>query len=197
VVERSEAPFRTALRFAAAANAIDFGAVAEVEQPDSLLFIRQAMSETLIGNAGALEKAAGSAEKILYLGDNAGEIVFDRLLIEQLPKEKVVFVVRGGPVINDATREDAMAAGITGWVPVADNGSDVPGTLLAECSDQFRRLFAAADLVIAKGQGNYETLSGADKKIFFILKVKCRVIARHIGCPPGCLVVRESAPSPT
>lgn len=194
-VDRSEAPFETALRFAAAANAIDFGAATEVEQPDSPLFIEQAMSETLFGHVEALQEAAGSAKKILYLGDNAGEIVFDRLLIEQLPMEKVVFAVRGAPVINDATREDAIAAGITGLVTVVDNGSDMPGTLLEECSDRFMRHFAAADLVISKGQGNYETLSDVDKKIFFILKVKCRVIATHLGCATGTLVVKETTSS--
>ncbi|MBL0715835.1 MAG: DUF89 family protein [Desulfosarcina sp.] len=191
-VEQSDSPFETALRFAAAANAIDFGAVTEVEQPDSPVFIEQAMSATLFGHVDALQQAAGSAEKILYLGDNAGEIVFDRLLIEQLPIEKVVFAVRGAPVINDATRADAIAAGITGLVTVLDNGSDAPGTVLAECSDRFRRHFDAADLVISKGQGNYETLSDVDKKIFFILKVKCRVIARHIGYTPGSLVLKEA-----
>ncbi|MBW1955556.1 MAG: DUF89 family protein [Deltaproteobacteria bacterium] len=191
-VGQSNAPFETALRFAAAANAIDFGAVAEVEQPDSPVFIEQAMSETLFGHAEAFQQVAGSAKKILYLGDNAGEIVFDRLLIEQLPLERVVFVVRGAPVINDATLADAVAAGITNLVTVMDSGSDAPGIVLSECSDRFRRCFDAADLVISKGQGNYETLSDVDKKIFFILKVKCRVIARHIGCAPGSLVVKET-----
>ena len=158
------------------------------------LFIRRALSEKLHGDAAATaETPRGRRERILYLGDNAGEIVFDRLLIEQLPMEKVVFCVRGAPVINDATMEDAKAAGIAALVETMDNGSDAPGTILAECSDHFRRRFDAADLVISKGQGNYESLSDADKKIFFILKVKCEVIARHIGCAPGSLVVRNSA----
>ena len=192
-VEQSTFPFETALRFAAAANAIDFGAIADVEQPDSQLFIRSALSEKLHGDAAALQKAAWSAQRILYLGDNAGEIVFDRFLIEQLPMERVVFCVRGAPVINDATMEDAKAAGITALVKTMDNGSDAPGTILSECSNRFRRRFEATDLVISKGQGNYETLSDIGKKIFFILKVKCRVIARHIGCAPESLVVRNSA----
>jgi uncharacterized protein with ATP-grasp and redox domains len=191
-VELSPSPFETALRFAAAANAIDFGAVADVEQPGCRLFMQQALCAKLCGDVVPLQKAARSARRILYLGDNAGEIVFDRLLIEQLPTERVTFCVRGAPVINDATMADAQAAGITGLVETIGNGSDAPGTILAECSDHFRRRFEAADLVISKGQGNFESLSEADKKIFFILKVKCRVIARHIGCAPGSLVVSES-----
>jgi hypothetical protein len=192
VIDQVASPFETALRFAAAANAIDFGAPADVERPESRLFIQQALSAKLYGDVVSLKTAARSARSILYLGDNAGEIVFDRLLIEQLPMGKVVFCVRGAPIINDATMEDAKAAGITGLVKTVDNGSDAPGTILAECSDRFRRRFDAADLVISKGQGNYESLSDTGRKIFFILKVKCRVIAHHIGCAPGSLVVRGS-----
>jgi uncharacterized protein with ATP-grasp and redox domains len=136
-----------------------------------------------------LRESAGRATSILYLGDNAGEIVFDRLLIGQLPRQKVTYVVRGNPVINDATMSDALATGMTDLVEVIDNGSDAPGTILETCSVAFRRRFQSADLVIAKGQGNYETLSEADKSIFYLLKVKCPVIARDIGCDVDDLVV--------
>ena len=190
VVERSSFPFETAVRFAAAGNAIDFGALAEVGQPDIDDFTAHSLSEPLFGSWEALWEAARSAETILYLGDNAGEIVFDRLLIEQLPMDKVTLAVKGRPVINDATMTDAKAAGITDLVNVIDNGSDAPGTVIEECSDIFKRYFDAADLVISKGQGNYETLSDVEKTIFFIVKVKCRVIADHIGCEPGAFVVK-------
>ena len=117
---------------------------------------------------------------------------FIRQALDAARMERVVFCVKGAPVINDATMDDAKAAGIAALVETMDNGSDAPGTILAECSNHFRRRFEAADLIISKGQGNYESLSDTGKKIFFILKVKCRVIARHIGCAPGSLVVRDS-----
>ena len=88
-------------------------------------------------------------------------------------------------MINDATREDAQTAGLTSLVTVMDNGSDAPGTILDTCSAAFRDRFVRSDLVIAKGQGNYETLSKEDQDIFFLLKVKCPVVARHIGCDVG------------
>jgi len=114
------------------------------------------------------------------------------LLIEQLPAEKVTVVVKARPVINDATMEDAKVAGLTEIVEVIDNGSDVPGTILESCSQTFRNRFAKADLIIAKGQGNYETLSDVEKNIFFILKAKCSVIAKDLGCEVGEMILRKS-----
>jgi uncharacterized protein with ATP-grasp and redox domains len=140
----------------------------------------------------AFGEALAEAENILYLADNAGEIVFDRLLIEQLPMEKVVVAVRGLPAINDATIQDAKIAGITELVEVIDNGSDAPATILEDCSERFLDAFNRADLIIAKGQGNYETLSDIDKNIFFLLKAKCPVIAGHIGCEVGELILKRN-----
>ena len=133
--------------------------------------------------------AVSRANNILYLGDNAGEIVFDRLLIEQLPCEKITFVVKGGPILNDALMEDAQIVGLTDVVDVIDNGSDAPGTILESCSEAFRLRFDESDLVIAKGQGNYETLSDVDKNIFFLVTPKCSVLARHLGREIGSLVL--------
>ena len=130
-----------------------------------------------------------NAGRILYLCDNAGEILFDKLLIEQLPYGKVTVSVRGFPVINDATMIDAEAAGLTALVEVIDNGSDAPGTLLEDCRRDFQERFKQADLVIAKGQGNYESLSEVRKEIFFLLNVKCQVIARKLGYHIGDLVL--------
>ena len=127
-----------------------------------------------------------------FLKDNAGEIVFDRLLIERLPPGKVTVAVRGFPVINDATLADAEGAGIHEVAEVIENGSDAPGTILDDCSESFRDRFDKADLVIAKGQGNYETLSEVDKDIYFLLKAKCPVIARDIGCQEGAMILKRS-----
>jgi len=117
--------------------------------------------------------------------------VFDRMLIERLPRENITFVVRGEPIINDATMQDAIETGMADLVPVIDNGSDAPGTILSDCSPEFRERFARADLIISKGQGNYETLSEEDRPIFYLLKVKCPVIAQDIGEPVGTLILRR------
>ena len=189
-LEGSRDPLETAVRLAIAGNIIDFGSNCDLT--DSR--VEEAIESSLVAPLSKsavedLRESAGRATSILYLGDNAGEIVFDRLLIEQLPRQKVTYVVRGSPVINDATMSDALATGMTDLVEVIDNGSDAPGTILETCSVAFRRRFQSADLVIAKGQGNYETLSEADKSIFYLLKVKCPVIARHIGCDVDDLAV--------
>jgi uncharacterized protein with ATP-grasp and redox domains len=120
--------------------------------------------------------------------------VFDRLLIEQLPLGKVTCAVRGAPAINDATIEDARETGLTDIVKVIHNGSDAPGTILPDCSEEFKEAFAGADLVIAKGQGNFETLSDVEnKRIFFLLQIKCPVIARDSGFPVGTFVIKDNS----
>ena len=189
----SEDPLATAVRLAIAGNIIDFGVNSPLEELD----LETAISESLDADfhsaqLESFKESATKAEEILYLCDNAGEIIFDRLLIEQLPYEKVTVVVKGKPVINDATMKDAEFAGLPKAVEVIDNGSDGPGTILESCSRYFRDRFARADLVIAKGQGNYETLSEVNKNIFFILKAKCPVIARDLDCEVGEMILRKS-----
>ena len=191
-VQESGDPFETATRLAAAGNIIDLAAKSGLEEPE----VHSALDESLDspldpGAVTVLRRAAKAARKILYIGDNAGEIVLDRLLVEQLGPDKVVFAVRGGPVINDAIRTDAEMSGMAGLVEIIDSGSDAPGTILEDCSEKFRRRFDEADLVLAKGQGNYETLSGRTGRsgVFFLLRVKCPVIARDTGRPLGSLVL--------
>ena len=189
-VRGSEDPFETAVRLAIAGNIIDLGVKTSLPESDVEKTIEQSLTASFDDSQiRALKDAAARAENILYLADNAGEIVFDRLLIEQLPTEKVAVVVKGEPVINDATMEDAKTAGLTDIVEVIDNGSDAPGTILETCSQRFRDRFENADLILAKGQGNYETLSDLDENIFFILKAKCPVIAGDIGCKIGDMIL--------
>jgi len=148
-------------------------------------------------DGGMLEQfreAVSGASDILYLGDNAGEIVFDKLLIEQIGPEKVTFVVKAGPILNDVLREDAEEVGLSGMVEVIDNGDDAPGTIVEGCSAEFQERFARAGVVISKGQGNYETLNDIDRDVFFLLQAKCGVIARHLNCEVGSLVLQRSDP---
>jgi uncharacterized protein with ATP-grasp and redox domains len=178
-------PLSAAVRLAVAANLIDMGAKTGWNEADVPGELERAARSDLSGDMESFRKAVARARRILYLTDNAGEIVFDRLLIEQLPRERVTAAVRGAPVINDATREDALAAGIDGLVEIIDNGSDAPGTVLEDCCAEFQRRFAEADLILAKGQGNFESLAGEPHNIFFLFRIKCPVTAAMVGRPVG------------
>jgi len=187
-------PFETAVRLALAGNVIDFGVDHGTDVSDEGLerMVSEAMAAYLSDDAVAsLRSRVHRAERILYVCDNAGEIVFDGLLMEQIGPAKVTAAVRGGPIINDATLEDARRVGLDRLVPVLDSGCDAPGLILEQCTLAFREAFAAADLVIAKGQGNFETLSGVDAPLLFLLKAKCPVIARHVGCRQGQYLVLD------
>lgn len=168
---------------------MDFAIMTSLDEPFIVQTIEVALSRPLaIDDVDELKAAIEAASSILYLCDNAGEIVLDWLLLEQMPRERVTFVVRGSPVINDATMEDADVAGISALVDVMDNGSDTPGTLLEECSHDCRDHFWQADVVISKGQGNYETLTGIGREVFHLLKAKCSIIGRDLGCEVGEIV---------
>jgi len=188
-VIKAKDPLSMAVRLAIAGNVIDLGINGNICEDHVLQAIQHALEEPFLGEIVRFRQAVVEAQSILYLADNAGEITFDRLLIEQLGPERVTLVVRGSPVINDATLADAQAVGLDQIVTIIDNGSDAPGTLLEDCSLGFRRIFAASDLILAKGQGNYESLSESSAPIFFLFKVKCPVIAAHIGQPLGTQVL--------
>lgn len=132
-------------------------------------------------------------ERILYIGDNAGECVFDRVLIEQLPRP-VTYVVRQAPIINDATMEDAIAAGIDRVADIVSSGTDAPGTVLSTCTSDFLDLLRQPWLKISKGQGNYEALSTGPYRVFFLLKAKCSVIARDLDVEEGQMIFASSHP---
>ena len=190
----SKDPLETAIRLAIAGNIIDFGVKSSLSESEVKNTINDSLTSYIDPeNIRKFKDAVSQAEEILYLADNAGEIVFDHLLIEQLPIDKITVVVKGSPVINDATIEDANVVGLDRIVEVIDNGSDGPGTILQTCSKEFLDRFEKADLIIAKGQGNYETLSGVDKNIFFLLKVKCPVIAEDIGCDVGKMILHTNS----
>ena len=188
-------PLLYALRMAIAGNVIDLGASSGIGDDAIRQSILQVFSEPFEADMDAFRRALSSAGDVLYITDNAGEIVFDRLLLEQLPVRRVVVAVRGHAVLNDATMADAESAGLVGPYMVISNGSDAPGTLLDDCSEEFRLFFASAGMVIAKGQGNYESLSGQSNKVWFLLKIKCPVLARATGLPLGTHAVLSAAPS--
>jgi uncharacterized protein with ATP-grasp and redox domains len=186
-------PLMNAARIAIAGNMIDLGINGNVTEKDVHQAVRQALFGPFSGDQELFRQSVANARTILYLADNAGEIAFDRLLIEQVLPERVTLVVRGAPVINDATRVDAEEVGLDEIVEVIDNGSDAPGTLIEDCSPEFLRRFANADLIIAKGQGNFESLSDQAGNIFFLFKVKCPLVANHIRQPVGTQVLVHSS----
>ena len=194
LVSHSSEPLETALRIAIAGNIIDLGVKESYDLEATLeRVLRQEMA---INDIEALRTALMEHRSILYLADNAGETVFDRVLIETLD-QSIMYVVKASPTINDATREDAIAAGIDQVAEIIDNGSDAPGTLLDQCSKVFRDRFSQAKLIIAKGQANYESLSDNPAPIFFLLQAKCSVIARNLGVVEGSVILKRQKSSLT
>lgn len=198
-VRRDPHPLLAAVRAAIAANVIDLGAKSDLALDHAHEALLDACATGVHGDLAGFARRTQEARDILYLADNAGEIVIDRLLIEELDPARVTLAVRGSPVLNDATMDDARAAGLPDLVKVIDNGSDAPGTILEDCSAEFRARFRKADLIVVKGQGNFETLSGVDANLIFLFKVKCPVIARHVGVPLGVHVLHsgnDTVPQP-
>jgi uncharacterized protein with ATP-grasp and redox domains len=191
VVTQAQDRLEMAVRPAIAGNVIDAGPGHSRELWPT---VQRVLSMELLPSAAteALHRALARVGQLLYLADNAGETVFDRLLIESL-EVPVVYAVKGGPVLNDATLRDAEAAGLHRLARLLSTGSDAPGTILDRCSEAFVEAYRQADLVLAKGQANYETLSEEGPKVFFLLQAKCPVIARDLAVPVGSFVLRRGA----
>jgi damage-control phosphatase, subfamily I len=184
-VGSADDPFEMAVRLSIAGNVIDLGVYDEIDRDDLRKAIYSALNKPLYGDVDAFRAEVSAAKRILFIADNAGEIVFDRMLVEQLRFRRVTVAVRGGPILNDATYNDALSTALVDVVEVIDTGSDAPGVLLDVCSEQFRRVFEESDVIVSKGQGNYEGLSGIEANIYFLLKVKCHVIASCTGRAVG------------
>jgi uncharacterized protein with ATP-grasp and redox domains len=185
----SQDRLKMAIRMAIAGNVIDFGANADFDLARDLEALLS--QELAIDHYREFCQVRQKARKVLYLADNAGETVFDRLLIEELGKP-VVYAVREKPIINDAICRDALDAGIDKVAEIVSSGTDAPGTILNLCSDSFLNIYRSADLIISKGQGNYEGLSDEIRPVFFLLKAKCAVIAKDIGVKEGSLILMKA-----
>jgi len=189
-VEKAEDSFSEAVKISIAGNSIDLGVYGKSSNKEIKDRIDESLEHELdTKTIESLRFAIDEASNIVFIGDNAGEIVFDKILIEALDPSKVTYIVRGNPVLNDATLDDAVQVGMDKIVKIVDNGSSYPGTVLDKCSKEFISLFRNADLVISKGQGNYETLNESQKRIFHLFKVKCDVIAEHCDKPVGTLAI--------
>ncbi|MBN2778768.1 MAG: DUF89 family protein [Bacteroidales bacterium] len=186
--------FTTTLRLAIAGNIMDYGA-SDYFDIDSVI-IKVLHAEFAIDHSCLLKDKIEEASNILYLGDNAGEIVFDKLFIEANMSDKVTYVVKGGAVLNDVTLKDAEEVGMKEVAQVITNGYDAPSTVLEKCSPEFIEHYNNADLIISKGQGNLEGLINQnDNRLFFLLMVKCDVIAELLNVEKGSFIVLNGGES--
>ena len=196
LVATSGDPLLASCRLATAGNSIDFGVPSSSFRDYNSLIEGALSSPFRVDHYGEFVGCLSRASSLLYLADNAGEIVFDRVFIEEIGTFRdidLIFVVRGSPIINDATYEDARYVGMEKVAKIISNGSDYPGTVLRDCSKQVQELFQSADIVIAKGQGNYESIDGDRRNLFYLFKVKCPVVASQLKVDVNDMVFMSRA----
>ena len=198
-VSRSHDKLLMAVELAIAGNIIDYGVKNSLNVDTELKRILDEENKAIKEESKAIfdyknfKRTLSNAKSILYLADNAGEAVFDRILIEEIKstdKEKnIIYAVKEKPVINDALTEDALTCGIDKVAKVISSGSDAPGTIPSLCSKTFLSMYKKADMVISKGQGNFEALSTTKRQVFFLFMAKCPVIAKDVGCEVGDVIL--------
>ena len=185
---QSDDPIKTGIQYAMIGNYIDFGARISVNE-EQLTELLNDSDRFVIDEKqyGELTDNLERAHKMVYLTDNCGEIVMDKLLIREIKKKypdlKVTVLVRGEEVINDATLEDAAQVGLTEIAEVLPNGSDIAGTWLEEISEEAKSVLEEADVIISKGQGNFETLRKCGMNIYYIFLCKCDLFANTFQVP--------------
>jgi len=181
-------PLALALRFAQIGNFIDFGAMDSVDDGKLMEFLEQA--ETLPLSEDTYKKfteTLKTARKLVYMTDNCGEIVLDKLLLETIakmaPHVECTIIVRGEPVLNDATMEDALQVGIEKCGKVIPNGTNIAGTYIPWVSAEAKKALDEADILISKGQGNFESLHGCGLNIYYLFLCKCQWFMERFGLP--------------
>lgn len=194
--ERSKAdgdPLALALELAIIGNYIDRGVDLNVDWEAELRNVSNSVSNTILND---FKTAAMLGASVLVLGDNTGEIVLDKLLVKELQLIgcHVTYVVRSSPVINDSTMEDAVFVGMTDLCEVVESGVDTPGTVIERCHPGFVERMRDADVILSKGQGNYESLEGVWPGVFCAFKVKCKRVAEDVGLPLGSTAFCKTNP---
>ena len=188
IVAESDDKLLTAIRIAIAGNVIDLGVKKSF---DIVKDVKKILKQDFaIFDYNAFKIQLNKTENILYIGDNVGESVFDKILIKEL-KKPVKYAVRAIPIINDVTMEDAIASGLGEITELIDSGCKSPGVILKHSTPEFLELFNTSELVISKGQGNYEGLSDCNKQVFFLLKTKCKIISDHLGVNEDSIILKE------
>lgn len=183
-IRKSNDPLEKALLYARIGNYIDFAALSNVDQSTVITLLDEKSSEALDEKEYKnFLHDLSSAKRLVYLTDNCGEVVLDKMAVkilkEQYPNLDITVIVRGYPVVNDATMEDAEEIGLTDLVNVIGNGSNVGGTWIPGISSESRELLYDADLIIAKGQGNFETLNDCGLNIYYLFLCKCDLFQRR------------------
>jgi len=191
IIEKSTDRLTAAVKAAVLGNVIDYAADPNFDVAAEIDDVFD--KEFAVYDYGPFKKELNDAGWVLYIADNAGEAAFDRLLVEEMGKP-TVYLTRGEPIINDCLVEDAIACGMGEVADVVSSGCATPGLVLDRCDDKVVELFRTAPLIIAKGMGNYEALSDVRAPLYFLLKVKCGVVARHIGYDVGDFVFMRSRP---
>jgi damage-control phosphatase, subfamily I len=179
----SEDKLEMAIRIAIIGNTIDIAANHNFNLEEDISLLTS--DKIKIDSYPLLKEDINKANHILYIGDNYEEAIFDKFLLEQLPSDKTTFAVRSVPIYNDITIQDAHKLQIDKICKVIESGSKISGTNLNTCNTEFIDAFNKADIVLAKGQGNYETLIDVDRPVYFLFKVKCGVISSRCNYPPG------------
>ncbi|RJP66174.1 MAG: DUF89 family protein [Ignavibacteriales bacterium] len=182
-VDASKNPFEEAIRIAIAGNTIDLGANPDYDIEGEIN--KLSSNNIVMDDFSSFKEDVLNAKSILYIADNFEEAIFDKFLIEQLLPRRIYYAVRSKPILNDISLQDVNKTGIDDLCVVIESGSDLPGTVLDNCTDEFKRLYDEVDLVISKGQGNFETLENCKREIYFLFKVKCDVIEKYCGQPIG------------
>ena len=190
MVDTAKDPFDLAMRLAIAGNVIDFGPQHQLDVMDTIN--RVVHTQLAIDDSSQLKKDLQAAETVMYIGDNCGEIVLDKLFVETINHANLYFVVRGGPVINDITIDDAKTIGIDKVAKIITTGDDAPGAVWETTSNGFKQIFNNADVIISKGQGNLEGLIDIQQNIYFLLITKCELVANRLGVRTGEFVVMRS-----
>jgi len=191
-IEKAEDPLRAAVELSIAGNIIDYGVKNTLDVEEELERIMKE-ENALLKNSNmeffaypAFSANLKESKEILYLADNAGEIVFDRILIETIrnmyPHTHFTFAVKSTPILNDALIEDAVYCGLESCTAIIASGSEIPGTVLSLCSREFLECCRNADMIISKGQGNYESFESPQKDVFYLFMAKCPIVARQAGC---------------
>ncbi len=194
LISESSDSFDIAVRLSLAGNIIDFGAGYEVSKEVLEDSVQTSIKANIFGDSiETLKKELKTASRVLFLSDNAGEIVFDKLLIEGLENDQIIYAVKSGAIVNDATLVDTNFVKMDQLSKVITNGTSMQGTVLDECSSDFLEEFNKADIIISKGMANYETLSDVyGRNIFFLLRAKCDVVADSIGCEKWDFVIKNN-----
>jgi len=190
IAEYNPDEFESRLRLAVAGNILDFGVYSDLDMKLALNVVKTAFTKPLDTEAvKRVQRKMDSAKRILYILDNCGEAIFDRLFMEPY-KDKITLGVRGRQAFNDVVAEDLADCGLSDWKFVSNGPSGIPGTMLAETDDAFRKVFSESDLIIAKGQGNFETMNDYREPIAFLFLAKCPVVTRLIQAETNSIQVR-------